>query len=307
MTTLTKRIATATSPLQHPQTIRDRWHTFAHRRLTEVYEIAQSVPFDDASRIVFLSDCHRGDKSRADGFARNEELFLHALTHYYDDGFTYVEVGDGDDLWKNRRFSDIRHAHKRIFDLLHRFQQQGRLYLIVGNHETLGGRHNWAEKDGITVHEGLILQHSRTGRRIFAVHGHQADFLSDRFHRMNGFLMRNVWRQFQLVDFWGGTASRGGNAHRDKAIRQRITGWIQDRRQIVICAHTHCPTFAAPGEPPYFNTGSCVVPDIITGLEIRSGEILPVKWSTHSQPNGDGTPRFERTLLAFPRKLHLLN
>ena len=307
MTTLTKGITTGTSPLQHPKPTLDKWHAFTHRRLTGVYETAQDIPFNDSSRIVFLSDCHRGDKSRADGFARNEELFHHALTRYYDDGFTYVEVGDGDDLWKNRHFRDIRHAYKRTFDLLHRFHQQNRLHLILGNHEMRGGRHNWADKDGITVHESLILRHSRTGRRIFTIHGHQADFMSDRFYRIDSFLVQNVWRRLQLIDFWGGTTSRGGNVQRDKAIRKRITGWLQDRRQIVICGHTHCPTFAAPGEPPYFNTGSCIVPDVITGLEIQNGEIMSVKWSTQPESNDNGAQRFKRALLAPPRKLHHLN
>jgi UDP-2,3-diacylglucosamine pyrophosphatase LpxH len=307
MTTLAKRITPRISPLQHPKDIQNKWHAFACRRLTGVYETAQDVPFNDSSRIVFLSDCHRGDKSRADGFARNEDLFLHALTRYYDDGFTYVEVGDGDDLWKNRRFRDIRHAYVQTFNLLHRFHQQNRLHLILGNHEMLGGRHSWAKKDGIAVHEGLILRHSRTGRRIFAVHGHQADFLSDRFYRVNGFLVQNVWRRLQLIDFWGGTASRGGNGQREKAIRRRITGWLQDHRQIVICGHTHRSTFAAPGEPPYFNTGSCIVPDVITGLEIQHGEIMLIQWSARPGSNGNGARCFERTLLAPPRKLHLLN
>ncbi len=41
----------------------------------------------------------------------SKELFLHALTPYYQESFTYVEVGDGDELWKNRKFSDVRRAH----------------------------------------------------------------------------------------------------------------------------------------------------------------------------------------------------
>ena len=307
MTTLSKRTPMRTSPLRYPEAILDNWHTFAQKRLTEVFQAALDVPFDGSSRIVFLSDCHRGDNSRADGFARNEELFLHALTCYYDDGFTYVEVGDGDDLWKNRQFRDIRLAHQRTFDLLHRFDQQDRLHLIVGNHETLGGRHDWTRKGGFIAHEGLILQHTRTGRRIFVIHGHQADFLGDRFHRVNGFLIRNVWRPFQLIDFWGGTTSRGGSSKRERIIRSRITAWLRDRRQVVICGHTHRQAFAAPGEPPYFNTGSCIMPGIITGLEIQNGEIVPVKWSARLGTNGNGTARFERQLLASPRKLRTLN
>ena len=88
--------------LQYPKTVQHKSHVFAHKRLTKVFEAAKRIPFDDSSRIVFFSDCHRGDNGRTDPFARNKELFLHALNHYYREGFTYIEVGDGDDLWQNR-------------------------------------------------------------------------------------------------------------------------------------------------------------------------------------------------------------
>ena len=187
MTTLAKSITIGVSPLESAKGVLDYLRTIAQRRLTEVYNTAKDILFDDSSRFVFLSDSHRGDNSRADGFAENEDLFVHALSHYHDRGFTYVEVGDGDDLWKNRRFSDIRRAHERTFNLLHRFNQQNRLHLILGNHENLGGRHDWTERDGMAVHEGLILRHATTGQRIFTFHGHQADFISDRFRTVNGF------------------------------------------------------------------------------------------------------------------------
>jgi hypothetical protein len=55
---------------QERQGARDSWHSYAHRRLTGVFEGAVEVPFDHSSRFVFLSDCHRGNGSRADAFAR---------------------------------------------------------------------------------------------------------------------------------------------------------------------------------------------------------------------------------------------
>ena len=71
------------------------------QRLTEAYEQARVVTFDDESRFVFISDCHRGTGSLADEFTRNENSYVHALDHYYANGFTYVEVGDGDELWEH--------------------------------------------------------------------------------------------------------------------------------------------------------------------------------------------------------------
>ena len=108
----------------------------ARQRLEWILGTAKQVGFDDSSRLVFFADCHRGDNGRADIFARNKGLFLDALQHYYQHGFTYVEVGDGDDLWQNRRFSAVRKAHERVFDLFHKFDRQQRLHLIAGNHDT---------------------------------------------------------------------------------------------------------------------------------------------------------------------------
>jgi len=297
-------ITAGTLPQQHRRAVQDGQHTLAHRRLSEVFETATSVPFDDSSRIVLFSDCHRGDNSRADAFARNEDLFLQALTHYYREGFTYVEVGDGDELWKNRRFSAIRDAHGRIFDLLHRFDLQNRLHLIVGNHDIQGSQRNRVEKDGMIAHEGLILRYSRTGQRIFVVHGHQADFKSDRFYVASRFVARYIWRRVQLLTL-GSRPSRAGDSRNRGKIRQRITEWMQANRQIVICGHTHRPMCAAYGEPPYFNTGSCLYSGYITGLEIQNGEIVLVKWSIRPEARQGEALRIERELMSPPRKLRL--
>ena len=291
-------IAAPTIPQQDPQALQNGRRTLAHRRLTEVFETARRVPFDDSSRFVFFSDCHRGDGSRADSFARNEALFLHALHHYYRQGFTYVEVGDGDELWKNRHFSAVRRAHARIFDLMHRFDRQGRLHLIVGNHDIQGDRHDWVEKDGLVAREGLVLHHDQTGQQAFVVHGHQADFKSDRLDFLGRFLTRHVWRRVQILGV-GSPPSVPHGSHNRESIQQRIVDWMQAYRHIVICGHTHRPVFARHGDPPYFNTGSCLYAGYITGIEIQNGEIALVRWTAGQRRTG----HFRRTLMAPVRKV----
>jgi UDP-2,3-diacylglucosamine pyrophosphatase LpxH len=325
-----KETAIGTPPLQSPRAVLDFWRTWARMRLSAVFEAAKEVSFDDASRIVFFSDCHRGDNSRADAFARNEELFLDALTYYYHEGFSYIEVGDGDEMWKNGHFGDILDAHKRTFDQLHKFNRGNRLHLILGNHDIQGSRHNRVEKDGILAEEGLILRHTRTGQRIFVVHGHQADFKSDALYVIGRFAVRHIWRRLQLLGFEA--ALRGVNGVRKSAqarigsgletgfprrltlkisqiqrqTERQLRAWAEAYRQIVICGHTHRPMFATHGAPPYFNTGSCVFPGVITGLELRNGELAPVKWSCRPETKNGKTPHTERQLMAPPRKLRLL-
>jgi hypothetical protein len=65
------------------------------KRLTEVFRSSQEIPFDDGSKFILFSDCHRSNNSWADDFANNQSLFFFALQHYFKDGFTYIELGDG--------------------------------------------------------------------------------------------------------------------------------------------------------------------------------------------------------------------
>lgn len=270
----------------------------AARRLTRAYELAQEIPFDDDSRLVFFSDCHRGDNSRADEFARNEALFLQVLGFYNQAGFTYIEVGDGDELWQNRRFCSIRQAHGRVFDLLHQFHRQGRLHLITGNHDLGGDLRRPVVKDGIPTVESLILRHTRTQQRLFVVHGHQADFKSDRLGTLSRLAVRYLWRRARL---WGlAQLAQWRDLDRDYAtLERRLLAWAAARQQLLICGHTHHPRSAAYSAAPYFNTGSCLVPGVITGLELQGGELRLVRWTA----GPDCSAGALRTLLAPPRLL----
>ena len=305
MTTLNQSIGLGRLPLRYPRPARRYWPSYVHRRLSQAFKSAKIVPFDDTARIIFLSDIHRGDNGPADAFVRNEALFLAALTHYYHAGYTYIEVGDGDELWKNHRFNDIRRAHACVFDLLHQFNRQNRLHLILGNHDIVDNRARRVDKDGILTHEGLILRHTRTGQQVFVVHGHQADFTSDRLNGTGRFVIRYVWKRLQLLG-WVATTSREDRRHKPGIIESRIVEWVEAHRQITICGHTHRPASTRYGAAPYFNTGSCVYPGYITGLELQDGELHLVKWTAQSGSTQTQMLPIQREPIAPPIKLHLL-
>ena len=48
-----------------------------------------------------MSDCHGGNGGHGDDFAHNRIIFIHSLSWYREEGFTYIEVGDGEELWEN--------------------------------------------------------------------------------------------------------------------------------------------------------------------------------------------------------------
>lgn len=72
-----------------------------NRQLDKAFAKAPLIPFDDSGRFIIFSDCHRGDNSISDEFAHNQNLLLHALEHYCREGYTFIENGDGDELWEH--------------------------------------------------------------------------------------------------------------------------------------------------------------------------------------------------------------
>jgi UDP-2,3-diacylglucosamine pyrophosphatase LpxH len=299
MVTLTRRLRLWNIPrTQTRRYVNALQQVLALRRLDMVYEAAPTVPFDDASRLIFFSDTHRGDNSRTDAFRDNEPLFLHALRHYFEQGFTYIEVGDGDELWKNRRFDTVHQAHAQVFTLFHRFAEKHRLHLLFGNHDIIGNRRQPVDKGGLIAREGLILQQRHDGQQIFVTHGHQADTTSDLFYQVSRLAVRNVWRRLELMHMASVSCS-DGEEKTPPAYEQYLKRWAKDRERMLVCGHTHRPTTAAYGEAPYFNTGYCLAPGVLTGLEIQHGEIGLVRW--RATPHG-ASP-FQREILSQPRRL----
>ena len=104
-------------------------------RLFKAFRKAPALPMDASTRFCFFSDCHRGDGSTNDNFLKNYNLYFSALKYYYNAGYTYVEVGDGDELWENRDIRQIIGIHNNVFRLLSRFYCRNKLFLLYGNHD----------------------------------------------------------------------------------------------------------------------------------------------------------------------------
>jgi UDP-2,3-diacylglucosamine pyrophosphatase LpxH len=269
-----------------------------YSRLSEVYTAAPVVEFGETSKIVIMSDCHRGDGSWIDNFSHNQNIYYAALRYYFENGFTYIENGDGDELWKFKCLRDIDSIYVDIFRLLSRFHRENRLYLILGNHDIEKKdpgfvRENMAEFcdnnaatyeplfENITVHEGLILKYAPSGRPLFVVHGHQGDPRDDRFWRAGKFFVRHFWRRMELLGFKDITSAAKNNVKK-KHVERKLFNWAAKNNTILIAGHTHRPICPRDPKNLYFNDGSCVHPTSITGLEIRNSAIKLVKWGVRT-------------------------
>ena len=287
----------------------------SHSRLSRAFKNAKKVPFDNTSKLILFSDCHRGDNSFADDFARNKNIYFHALKHYYKEGYTYCELGDGDELWENLFFKEIFLAHKNVYTLFSKFHKENRLHLIWGNHDMVYRDENYVKKNlysyfdrqtnetksllpNIEISEAILLEHTQTKQQLFLAHGHQADFMNYVAWKFNRFMVRVLWRPLQVIGIYDPT-SPAKNYNETIKVERRIKRWIKEVGKIItIIGHTHRPRFPKLDEVPFFNSGSCVHPRAITGIEIVNGEISLIKWQTST--SDDGTLRIIKVVLEGP-------
>jgi UDP-2,3-diacylglucosamine pyrophosphatase LpxH len=285
--------------------------------LTQTLHNAKVLPFDQDSKFIFFSDCHRGVNDWADDFANNQTIFFHAIQWYNRMKFTYVEVGDGDELWENKHFGEIRKSHSHVFWELAKFYVEGRMYMLYGNHDIEKRNRKLVKRElysyyqersdtqqqlfpGITVYESLLLKPSDGGKDILVFHGHQADPINDRYWWIGKFMCRYFWKPLQLVGIHDPT-SPAKDFKKRNTVEQRITEWTKENDLITLAGHTHRPRFPDKYETPYYNDGSCVHPRCITGIEISNGEIVLVKWAV--TPDENGALRIQRQQIEGPRRL----
>ncbi|MFG6384542.1 MAG: metallophosphoesterase [Lachnospiraceae bacterium] len=287
------------------------------KKLEKAYENALCIPIHMGSRIVLMSDCHRGVGNWGDNFQANQNLFFAALQYYNRRNFIYIELGDGDELWENRDLREIIRIHSNQFWMMSEFYRDCRFYMLYGNHDRKKAKEKYfklkcnsyyceAEEDeknlfpDMKVQEAIRLQETCSGLELFLVHGHQGDFWNDTLWKITRFLVRYLWRPLELAGCNDPT-SAAKNYRKKEKIELRLAEWAKKHKTLLVAGHTHRPVFSKPGEGYYFNDGSCVHPRCITALELERGTISLVKWSMKVRE--DNTVYIGRDLLEGPASL----
>lgn len=266
-------------------------------------------------KFIIFSDHHKGNRDHGDDFANNESNYLAALDHYLVNKFSYVNLGDSEELWKYKPAEVIS---KNILALRSeaRFQEQNKqnrpckYYRTFGNHDV-----TWKNKLDVDiwfkdifnlplpVYEGLVLKTIVNEKpiSIFLTHGHQGDKLSDN-NALSTWLVAHIWRPLQRY-----LQININTPAKDYTLLDKhnimMHEWSSRRQNLLlITGHTHKPVFASgvysdhPNntvnntkiaaanrngkfKPTYFNSGCCCYNDgNITGIEIAGGKISLVKW-----------------------------
>lgn len=291
-----------------------------YTRLQNAFEGALKLPLNTSSKYVLFSDCHRGVGDSNDNFLPNQTLYLAALRHYFKTGYTYIELGDGDELWENRHARSILEIHNDVFRLLSLFHRQNRLYMLFGNHDMVKKDKTYTLKcystypgcccnnphlsnkplmPEITFYESIILESGadRTGTnpscnhgtatflptQIYLTHGHQADLFNSTFWKLSRFLVRYVWKPLEHFGVLDPTSAAKNYTRKEKTER-RLQHFAKQKGHLLIAGHTHRPHLSKD-DPYYSNSGSCVHPYSITCLEIRQMHISLVKWMLTADEN----------------------
>lgn len=283
------------------------------RRMERLLAKTVCIPLQSEKSYVFMSDCHRGDGNWNDNFANNKTIYLAALKEYYEQGFTYLELGDGDELWENRNMEEILEKHGEVFALLKQFYCKGRLYMLYGNHDLMKCRGLLLPCfPDIPVYESILMKaHAEAdgclttgghcGEGLLLIHGHQGDLCNERLWYLTRFLVRYFWRPLEQLGVKDPT-SAAKNYRKKERVERRMAEWARKNRQILIAGHTHRPFFSEQGW--YFNCGSGVHPHAVTALELVRGSLTLVKW--RELPDNNRYVRVEKEILGGPVALTAL-
>lgn len=250
------------------------------------------------------------------------------MDHYHDQCFTYINLGDSEELWKYKP-SQVLPEIKDALAAEAAFQPDNKYYRTFGNHDII-----WKNKLDVQmllkpyftmplpVPEGIVLRTTINNHplHIFLTHGHQGDKLSDG-NRLSTWFVAHIWTPIQrYLQLNVNTPSKD-----DKLLNRHnkmMYEWSSKRKNVLlITGHTHQPVFASgkysdhpandiPGEtknivkPTYFNTGCCCFSDgDITGIEIANGKIALIKWYRE----GNGSKRKMLEEISFDQLLNDLS
>ncbi|KFX58119.1 metallophosphoesterase [Clostridium cagae] len=279
------------------------------------------LEFDKNSKIVLISDMHRGDGGNADSLRPNKNIYKAALGYYLKDDFNLIEIGDGDELWKNKNCIDIAYNYDDIFKILNKFNANKRLYLLYGNHDMVKAKPNFIPKqekllaqigynfgkelvklyNNIQFHEGLVLRYTPMNKDILVFHGHQVDFMNCELWKISRFLVRYVWRILEGFAGFKAPVSPANNYGKGSKIDEILERTARKEKRMLICGHTHHDVFPEAGKGLYFNDGCCVFPSTITTIEIVNGEIYLIKWSV--EVDEKNSLYIKRSIIGGPEKI----
>jgi predicted phosphodiesterase len=277
-----------------------------HTALTELYsKIAAGnykkgplINFESATeRFVIFSDMHKGAKSGSDDFAFCENNYLKALEYYDAQNFTFISLGDAEELWENT-LAAVKKANKGSFEKEKLFLNRNAFIKVFGNHDLEWDNSPFAAIElesifgqKVPIYEGAILRTNIAGKSIdiFLTHGHQGDELSDG-NWFSKWFVAKIWGPLQAY------LSINPNTpayydHLKTEHNRYMYEWIaQQKDKLLITGHTHQPVFQSVThlESLYQKLAVARVADDTVTIAKIEAEIIAKKFAGQPQPDFTG-------------------
>jgi predicted phosphodiesterase len=217
------------------------------------------IPFDEQEgKFIIFSDQHKGRRNGADDFTQAEPNYLAALAHYNNQQFSFINLGDSEELWENNLWQ-VKKKNKETFEAEKKFIPGNRFVKIFGNHDLYWNLNPLAWLDlktiygeKVKVYEGAVLQ-TRVASElidhyspltIFLTHGHQGDSQSDGSWFAK-FFVGAIWAPLQaLLKINSNTPAN--NSEKKTLHNSIMYEWASTQKNmLLITGHTHQPVFAS--------------------------------------------------------------
>jgi predicted phosphodiesterase len=211
------------------------------------------LSFDmNTGKFIILSDQHKGGKDLADDFRNTENNYMAALQHYFDEGFTFINLGDCEELWENTPAVAVDKNRLTLLEEA-QFLAAERYYRIYGNHD-LEWKYLFPETiylkpifgDKLAVYEGMTLTttYNNKSYSFFLAHGHQGDQRSDG-NAFSMWFVAAIWTPIQrYLEISIDTISDSFELVDKHNIM--MYEWSATQKDLIfISGHTHKPVFAS--------------------------------------------------------------
>lgn len=202
-------------------------------------------------KFVLLSDQHRGNGDNADDFHISAKNFDTALDYYLANNFTYINMGDSEECWKNPA-QKVVDTYTESLKKEALFLQQNKFYKLFGNHDN-----DWAKDakvknylqpifgENLQVLESLLLTTTINGKplNLFLAHGHQGDDANDKNYKWTKCKVRIIWAPIERLIHYNPNKPAHNYRLRDRH-NQIMYEWSKNKADtIFISGHTHVAVF----------------------------------------------------------------
>jgi len=260
-------------------------HKRAVRILKNVIKAAPEIIIERDRKVVFFSDLHRSDGSKADDSLTCSIPLNHALKHYCNEDYLGVFVGDILELLETKWKRILKFARKNPFieKILWRINILCRFW-ILGNHDRKANRIRHALFSDIKFAQVLKIV-DENGKLLFlCMHGHQFDIWNKGgfITQIVNLIVRYIWtpiqKRFKLSS--EPETSPAKNPSKATDLEVVIIEALVELGVSAIYGHTHREKILRIDKGIYYiNCGSGTKDGEVTCIEYSDGVISLKRWT----------------------------